>query len=108
MVYLNFKSIEEVDLLYFKEYKLLMESYVKRREYEEFNTYRQAWLNNLVTSTKKVGKEYQPVFKSFEDFYKPAKEELAKQKPQKNIRKKEKEFARRIAMINSKFSDNSK
>ena len=46
-----------------------MKAYELRKIDKTYNVHMQAWLNRLVDSTEKKGKEEVPVYKTFKDFF---------------------------------------
>lgn len=72
--FFGFKSLDEVDLLTTKEYKMLCEA----EKYKQLDKQRDialgAWLTFAASAKKKVGKNLKPVYPTFESFFDYAKE----------------------------------
>ena len=60
-----------------------MKAYNLERVEKEYEMHQQAWLNQIVQAQEKVGKEYKPLYKSFDEFYdyEERKKEVVKPKP---------------------------
>lgn len=59
------------------EYELRMISYRLKRLNKSQEIHEQAWANNQIKATKKVGKKEVPYFKKFKDFFDMEKQEKA-------------------------------
>jgi hypothetical protein len=74
--YLEFKNLDEVDRISPYEYKLLMKGARLRNVDVDFKQHWQAFLNHLVRSEKKSGKnKTKPVYPTFKSFYDYEKEQ---------------------------------
>jgi len=51
------------------EYEAKMHAFELRKVDKEHDMHKQAWLNEVVSQTKKQGKKQVPMYKSFKDFY---------------------------------------
>ena len=67
--YLDFKSFEEVDRLTIPEYNLLMKAVQLKQVDQDYRNHLQAYLNFAVKAKKKRGKNWEPVFRKFTQFY---------------------------------------
>ena len=65
--FLDFSSLEQVERLTFREYRLLMKANALKRVDREREIYLQAWVNQQAKATKNKGKS--PYFRSFKDFF---------------------------------------
>ncbi|MBO0473240.1 hypothetical protein JZO86_05940 [Enterococcus ureasiticus] len=57
------------------EYELRMISYRLKRLNKSREIHEQAWANNQIKTTKKIGKKEVPYFKKFKDFFDMEKQE---------------------------------
>lgn len=62
-------SESEIDEMTIREYTFKMASKRLARQEKEYYIHLEAWQNNQVKATKKVGKDYKPYYKRFSDFY---------------------------------------
>lgn len=67
--YLGMRSLDDVDRLTMKEYRLLTKAYKIRRFEEELHIAKQAYENFAATATKEKGRKRVPVFRDFRSFF---------------------------------------
>lgn len=67
--FFNFRTFDEVDRLTIPEYHILIEAYQLRYVDKRLLIHEQAWANQMVKATKKVGSSYESAFRTFRDFY---------------------------------------
>lgn len=62
-------SESEIDGMTIRDYTFKMASKRLARQEREYYIHLEAWQNNQVKATKKVGKDYKPYYRKFDDFY---------------------------------------
>ena len=72
--FFGFKSFDEVDRLTIKEYEMLCEAEKYRQLDKHKDIALGAWLSFVATAKKKVGKNFKPVYPTFESFFDYSKE----------------------------------
>lgn len=100
--YLEFNSIEQVDLLLLREYGLLMKAHALKRLDEEHAIHRQAWINQQAKATKQQGKSIVSEWRTFKQFF--DYDQLEKdilQKKEENKSEKENRLANLLVQANS-------
>lgn len=72
--FFNFRSFDEVDALSMAEYEILMKAYKLKQIDKLYYIHRTAYENQRAKATKKQGKNFVSVYKSFKDFFDYEKE----------------------------------
>lgn len=67
--FFNFRTFDEVDRLTIPEYHILIEANQLRYVDKRLLIHEQAWANQMVKATTKVGFSYESAFPTFRDFY---------------------------------------
>lgn len=93
--YLGFTSLDQVDSMSMKEYRLLLEAYKLRTVDKQYWAHWQAFLSFAVRAEKGKGKHARPRYQKFEDFF-DYKAELKKALESGDSKKEEPETISRL------------
>ena len=67
--YLGMNDFQLMDAMTLREYRIRMKAYRLKELDEEYKIALLAWQHNQVKATKKNGKKFEPVYKTFKDFF---------------------------------------
>lgn len=101
--YLDFRTIDAIDLMTLFEYKMLMKAYSLKSLDIDYKAHKQAWINQQVKASKEQGKKTVPVYRNFKQFfdYEKMEQEILGTKTIKNKKEKPSEFAIMLRKANS-------